>query len=181
MFHREHAAAVNFRAEYANREDFCRAFEANLKPFYLLTFLLTSNHKDAEHCVGAIIDQSFAENCVFKAWVVSWIKRCLIRKAIQVVFSRTGSNEHRDLWWEERGEPELRKVVDAVVGLDAMDRFVYVMSILEGYSNKECSLLLDSTMDNVARLRGRASRTISVSDPFHAERLAGRSDRRESA
>ena len=181
MFHREHTQVTNFRADYANWSDFCQALETNLKPFYLLTFLLTSNHKDAEQCFGAIIEESFAENRVFKAWVASWIKRCLIRKAIQIVFSRTGDEEHRNLWCKELGEPQLRSMVDAITALEAGDRFVYVMSILEGYSNKECSLLLDSTMDNIVRRRARASRRLSASEPFGAGNLAGPTGRRKSA
>lgn len=181
MFHREHTTVTNFRADYANWSDFCLVLETNLKPFYLLTFLLTSNHKDAEQCLGAIIEESFTEDRVFKAWVVSWIKRCLIRKAIQIVFSRTDNEEPRNLWCKELGEPQLRSMVDAITALEAAERFVYVMSILEGYSNKECSLLLDSTMDNIVRVRARASRRLSASEPFRAENLAGLIDRRESA
>lgn len=180
-FYNEQAAVANFRADYAKGADFCKALERDMKSFYLLTFLLTANHIDAEQCFGAIIEEVFDEDCVFKLWVGSWIKRCLIKKAIQVVFSRsTGNNERRNLWWDELGETRLRNVVNAVIGLRAAERFVFVMSVLEHYSAKECSLLLDSTINDVVQLRARASRRLAAYDPFSIGNLT-RPGRRESA
>lgn len=37
----------NSRAEYATHADFCKVFERDMKPLYLLAFLLTANHQDA--------------------------------------------------------------------------------------------------------------------------------------
>ena len=168
MFNHEQPDVASFRSDYAKGADFCEAFERDMKPFYLLTFLLTTNHKDTERCLEAVIEETFKENGVFKAWVRPWVKRCLIRKAIQIVFSRpSGNNEPQNLWWEELGESQLRNVIEAVIDLDTRERFAYVMSILEGYSAKDCSLLLDCTMESVVRLRVQASCRLAASDPFH--------------
>jgi len=42
---------ATFRADYANRADFCEVFEKEMKPLYLLAFLLTADHKQAELCL----------------------------------------------------------------------------------------------------------------------------------
>src|SRR5215510_1726681 len=50
----------------ATREDFCRLFEAEMKPLYLLAFLLTANHAEAEQCFVSGIDDAAKGNRVFK-------------------------------------------------------------------------------------------------------------------
>jgi DNA-directed RNA polymerase specialized sigma24 family protein len=182
MFNHVQPDIANFRSDYAKGADFCEVLERDMKPLYLLTFLLTTNHKDTEQCFGAVVEETFEENRVFKAWVRPWVKRCLIRKAIQMVFSRPARDkEEQNLWWEELGEPELRNVINAVIGLDTRERFAYVMSILEGYSAKDCSLLLDCTMESAVRLRVQASCRLAASDPLHIGTLPRLFGRRESA
>jgi hypothetical protein len=167
MFHHEKREVANFRADYAKRADFCEVFERDMKPFYMLAFLLTANHKEAEQCFASTVDEGCEENSVFKAWVASWVKRCLVRKAIQVVFSCSArSDERRNFWCEELGKPTLINVVNRVTGLEALERFVFVMSILEGYSTRDCSLLLNCTMESVVQLRARASCRFAASDPL---------------
>ncbi|MGC1435506.1 MAG: hypothetical protein WA847_06395, partial [Terriglobales bacterium] len=66
-----------------------------MKPFYLLAFLLTANHQDAEKCFAAAVDQALEEPVVFKPWAESWVKRSLIRNAVGIVSpvsTRSGGN-----------------------------------------------------------------------------------------
>ena len=46
--------------------------------------------------------------------------------------------------------------ITVVLELEPFDRFVYVMSVLEGYSDEDCSVLLGFALRDVitARLRG---------------------------
>jgi hypothetical protein len=184
MFRREQSEIVSFRCDYAEEPDFREVLERDIKPFYLLTFLLTASHKKTERCIVYVIEQVFHENGVFKAWVGPWIKRCLIKKAIDLVFSGSGrSDERRDLWFEMPDGSIRRKTVDAITALDGLERFVFVMSILEGYSVKDCSLLLDCTMENAVRMRVEALHELAKSNPVGKKedlaRASGR--RRESA
>jgi hypothetical protein len=48
MFRPEESNTANFRADYAKHADFCEVFQRDMKPLYLLAFLLTANHKEAE-------------------------------------------------------------------------------------------------------------------------------------
>lgn len=161
------------RDDYAKSGDFCAVFERDMKSFYLLAFLLTVNHKKAELCFEASIDEACTGTSVFKSWVEPWAKRCLIARAIQVVFCRpVGSDEQRNLWSQDQGESRLSLVFNAVTGLEALERFVFVMAILEGYSTRECSLLLNCTKKRIVELRGRASCRLAASETL----LAGRAE-----
>jgi len=51
--------------------------------------------------------------------------------------------------------------------LEAFERFVFVMSILERYSNWDCSLLLECSMNKVAQPRMKALRRLpDLAAPF---------------
>ncbi|HEY6304541.1 MAG TPA: hypothetical protein VIX14_15900 [Terriglobales bacterium] len=182
MFTSQKPETASVRLDYAKPVDFCEAFERDMKPFYLLAFLMTANHKEAERCFAATVEESCEENSVFTAWMNSWIKRYLIKRAVRIVLSRPArSDDERNLWCQGPAETRISDVVNAVTKLEALERFVFVMSILEGYSARECSLLLDCTTESVAQLRVRASCRLAISDPFFTRDLAGLSDRVKSA
>jgi DNA-directed RNA polymerase specialized sigma24 family protein len=181
MFHLKKREVANRCTDYAEQADFCEVFERNLEPFYLLAFLLTTNHKEAEHCLEETIEEAFRENSVFKAWVGPWVKRCLIKKAIHVVSSHvSASGESRNLWYEGAQEPGRSAVVNAISCLETLERCAFVTSILEGYSARECSLLLNCTTESVVHLRVRASCRLAASGPLFAENLARLSSRPKS-
>jgi hypothetical protein len=161
----------DFRADHAKVADFCKVLDTDMKPFYLLAFLLTANRKEAEECLLSTVE-GCDQNCVFKEWTRSWIKRCLIAEAIHIVFSSSGeSGERRNLWFEGLGEPRVSDVFNALTGLDTLERFVFVMSILEGYSLRECSLLLECSMRSVVQLQACALRKLAELDPFFIANL----------
>ena len=170
----------HFRADYAKTPDYCEVFEREMKPLYLLAFLLTANHQEAEECFAATIEMGCEEKCVFKDWTESWIKRCLIQKAIHTVFSRSARDRQRSLWGGDSCETRLRDMVNAVTDLEVLERFVFVMSILEAYSVRECSLLLHCRGENIVQLRMRASTTLAASNSRFSEPLAVQADQPES-
>lgn len=49
----------------------------------------------------------------------------------------------------------------ALLELDAFERFAFVMSALEGYSDRECSLLLGCTRDTLIEARSRALQQVA--------------------
>jgi hypothetical protein len=73
------------RAGSTNRPDLCKVLEQESKPLYLLAFLLTANHKTAEQCFAATVEQALNKPAVLKDWVHSSIKRSLIRNTIAVL------------------------------------------------------------------------------------------------
>ena len=157
MFRPEKVETASFRADYAKRADLCELFEREMKSLYLLAFLLTANHQDAEKCFAAAVDEALEEPVVFKEWTESWAKRSLIRNAVGIVSpASTRSGGNRDLW--DRGEEEAPgdNEIDAVTQLAPLERFVFVMSILERYSIWDCSLMLGCSMKKIVQARMRA-------------------------
>jgi len=152
---------ANFRAGYAKHADFCEVFEQDTKPLYLLAFLLTANHQESERCFAWTVEEVFQGPAVFKEWARSWIKRRLIENAIEIVSPVSAQNgQKRDLWGAGQSETRRECGIDTVTKLDAFERFVFVMSILERLSNWDCALLLECSMNKVAKARMKALRRL---------------------
>jgi DNA-directed RNA polymerase specialized sigma24 family protein len=153
---RKNASQVS--TPYATEADFCRIFKNDMNRLYLLSFLLTGDHQAAEKCFVRGLEDS-AKGPVFKEWAESWARRTIIRNAIQVIRPRPID---RNISGVSRGGTEPARIT-AVVELPAFDRFVFVMAVLEGYSDQECSLLLDCTRDEVIAARTGALRQLGRS------------------
>jgi DNA-directed RNA polymerase specialized sigma24 family protein len=170
MFRLEKVKTASFRADYAKRADFCELFEREIKPLYLLAFLLTANHQDAEKCFAAAVDEALEEQAVFKEWAESWVRRSLIRNAVGIVSpASTRSGRNRDLWNRGQEEAPGDNEIDAVTQLAPLERFVFVISILEHYSIWDCSLMVGCSMKKVVQARMRALRPRSSPDATFAE------------
>ena len=142
-------------AQYAIRSDYCTIFQEDMHPLYLLAFLLTTNHAGAEQCYVESMDNVIKGNPVFREWVRSWIKRNVIQSAIRMVFCESAQLQVRDTWHESPGSD----VIDTVTRLAPLLRFVFVMSVLERYSDHECSRLLNCTVQEIIDARTQALQT----------------------
>lgn len=157
MFLSNKPKIANFRADYAKHSDFCDVLTNDTKPLYLLAFLLTANHKQSEQCFVATVEKAFKEQAVFRRWARSWVKRRLIKSAIEIVSPASARNgQKRDRWSAGQHETQRECEIDTVTKLDAFERFVFVMSILERYPIWDCALLLGCSMNKVAQARMQA-------------------------
>jgi hypothetical protein len=149
---------ADFRDDYASPGDFCRVLELDMKPLYLLSFLLTANHQKAAQCFATTAAQALEEPTVFKEWTRSWIKRCLIKNAISIAFTTSeGKMEDREFWSARlHGGAGSDSEIDAVAQLPVLERCVFVMSTLERYSDWECSVLLGCGSRKLVKARVRA-------------------------
>jgi DNA-directed RNA polymerase specialized sigma24 family protein len=95
----------------------------------------------------------------------------LIINAIRRVFPLpAASNGKRDARCEVDVESRGCLVINAVAGLaPPLQRFVFVMSILEGYSEQECAFLLGRTPRDVVEARMRALWQLSGVNPASAK------------
>jgi DNA-directed RNA polymerase specialized sigma24 family protein len=161
VFRSNRPKITNFRVDYAKHADFCDVFRNDTKHLYLLAFLLTANHEESEQCFLSAVEKSFKEPAVFKEWVRSWIKRRLIENAIKIVSpALAGNGQRRELWSSGQREAQRECEIDSVTKLAALERFVFVMSILERYSNWDCALLMGCSMNRVAQARMKALRRL---------------------
>jgi DNA-directed RNA polymerase specialized sigma24 family protein len=162
MFRSEKPKILDFRADYATRGDFCKVLERELSSLYLLAFLLTANHQEAEQCFTTTVQEALEEHSVFKDWALSWVKRSLIKNAIGIVSAASGrSTEKRDLWSLGLSERNSDDEINAVTQLPPFERFAFVMSVLEHYSAWECSILLGCSAQKVSQFRTQALRALT--------------------
>jgi DNA-directed RNA polymerase specialized sigma24 family protein len=167
MFRPEKTTSADFRTDYATRADFCAALERDLRPLYLLAFLLTANHEKAEQCFAMTVEEAQKEQTVFKDWTRSWIKRSLVRNAVRLVSPMSGqSSERRDLWTLGQAEGNRGDEINTVTQFPALERFVFVLSMLERYSHWECSVLLACSTKKVAQCQTRALLRLSKTMVF---------------
>lgn len=142
---------------YASRADFCRIFETHMNGLYLLAFLLTVDQTFAEQCFVGGLHISQEGNHVFREWAESWARRAIILNAVRMVRPRltaepTQPAKDRSAWSEMTKRAEMAQIME----LPTFERFVFVMSVLEGYSDQECSLHLGCVRGDVVAARSRA-------------------------
>jgi len=149
--------------QYASRGDFCRVFYEETDSLYRLSFLLTADSEKAQQCFVSGLEDSVNGNPVFKDWARSWARRAIIQNAVRIINPRpTEENAPSDFSSDGRtlanGQPEIAAVLD----LAPFERFVFVMSVLEHYSEHECSILLGCSRREVVAARIRALRQIGT-------------------
>src|SRR5271165_1222518 len=131
--------------------DFCRIFDRDMDRLYLLSFLLTADPQLAEDCFVRGLDDAIKSNRVFKEWVDAWARRMIIQNAIQMIQPQpTNADEPgatSDHSPSDAAESPAR--IAAITGLPAFERFVFILSVLERYSDQDCSLLLGGTRAQV--------------------------------
>jgi hypothetical protein len=150
---------------YPTGADFCRIFATSMNCLYLLSFLLTGIEVLAEKCFVRGLDDSPQDNPVFKEWADSWARETIIRSAIQMIRPRPAdSGTSSSVCHRSDGDGvAVPAEILAVVELPSFERFVFVMSVLERYTDQKCSLLLGCTRGDVTAARIRALRQIGRS------------------
>src|SRR6202140_3505840 len=148
---------------YASSSDFCRIFDEDLDELYQLSFLLTGNHDYAKQCFVSGLENWVRENRVFKEWARSWARRTIIQCAVRVIDPRPmqedsppSSNRSDNTLALERPE------IAAILELRPFERFVYVMSVLERYSDQDCAVLLGYRRRDIVEARLRAFQQIGT-------------------
>jgi hypothetical protein len=174
------AAQVRHRqsAAYAGPKDFCRIFAQDMDHLYLLSFLLTADRATAEKCFVAGLADSASSPRVFKEWADSWARRMIIQNAINI--TRPNAGDHV-LKGSADWEMEVPAGLSGIVELSALERFVFVMSVLERYSDHDCALLLGSTRRDVIAARLRALQQLGNSANVSRDGIAGLAPKLEPA
>jgi hypothetical protein len=150
--------------QYANSDDFCRIFDEDMNGLYLLSFLLTADRGKAEQCFVSGFEDAVEGNAIFKEWARSWARRAIIQNAVRLIDPRPAEGNGRSSYPPSSGGQSLpaEKQVEiaAVLALEPFERFVYVITVLEHYSDQDCSLLLGCARRDVLAARTHAFRQI---------------------
>jgi hypothetical protein len=122
-----------------------------MNSLYRLSLVLTANHALAEECFVRALDDATNGNPVFGEWAQSWARRMIVRNATKMIRPRLADGG--DVSKGAMGEAA---EIARIVKMPAFERFVFVMSVLERYSDRECSLLLECTRGELVEARIRA-------------------------
>jgi len=142
--------------DYSIAADFGCVFHDQMDPFYTLAFLLTADHQTAEQVFLMALQDCLDGMPVFQDRVTSWSKRAVIKAAIRIVRAlqkKPSAPEKPGM-----GLPQSMglTVAGAITGLPELERFAYVLTVLERHSDRECSVLLDATVGEIVRARNKA-------------------------
>jgi len=163
--------------EYATSEDFCKLFTEGMAGLYQLSFVLTANHEKAEQCFVAGLEDCVKGNSVFKQWARAWAKRMVLKNAIRMMApfpnrdSGTLAGTDPEVDGRRLAAQDQHEAIASVLVLGDFDRFVFVMSVLERYTEKECSLLLGCSQQEVREARMRAQQQIAEYTQHDAARV----------
>jgi DNA-directed RNA polymerase specialized sigma24 family protein len=152
--------------EFATRKDFQKIFSEDMNNLHLLALLLTADQDVAAECFVAGLEDSIGGNAVFAQWARSWSKRAIIKNAIKAVTPQPGDplpdkKAEAQMDGATAGDFNRQEILQAVTALAPFERFVFVMSVLEGYSVQECSSLLNCTVQQVVAAQQLALRDLS--------------------
>jgi len=146
--------------QYATTADFCRIFAEDMENLYFLALVLTADPDRAEQCFVSGLDDCATGNQVFGEWARSWARRVVIKNAIRMIAPRSEADrfvngsaaKQINPFTVERAQ-SVRAEISAVLGLADFERFAFVMSVLEGYSDQDCALLLGCTRETLMGAR----------------------------
>jgi DNA-directed RNA polymerase specialized sigma24 family protein len=141
---------------YATRGDFCRIFEKDMNRLYLLSFLLTADQAIAEQCFVCGLHTAQEGNPVFKEWAEAWARRTIILNAIRMMRPRLTADPSEPFRRVVGSAAAERAEISEILKLPVFERFVFVMSVLEDYSDHECALRLVCTRAEIRGARTRA-------------------------
>ena len=160
---------------YASSDDFRRLFDEDMKSLYLLSFLLTADREKAEQCFVSGLEDAVEGNPVFKEWARSWARRVIIVNAARAINPLPTDENGRSNSLSVGGNgktPAWEQVeIAAVLALEPFERFVYVMTVLERYSDQDCSLLLSCARRDVVAARSRAFQQMGSAMSSHSRQL----------
>ena len=141
---------------YATTTDFCQIFERDMNRLYRLSFLLTGDEPVAEQCFLSGLQMAQEGSPIFKNWAGAWARRMIILEVIRVLQPHLMVDTSESSGRVAGDCATDRIEIAEIVLLPVFERFAFVMSVLEGYSDHECSLHLGCTRAAVAAARVRA-------------------------
>ncbi len=140
---------------YAAATDCYRIFSEEMDSLYYLAFLLTADQNIAERCFVGGLGECVDRFSLLLDKTGSWARSAIVRSAVGIV---------RPV--PEEGNYEVNANLPAtegvsnpfafIVSLPVFERFVFVMSILEGQSDEQCQSLLSCSRQEVVMARKTA-------------------------
>jgi hypothetical protein len=157
---------------YPTVTDFFRTFNEEMHSLYLLAFLLTADHDKAEQCLVSAIGECVEGIGLCMDWARSWARSSVLKHAIQMIKPASEHTDYESFLTPKRSAtPAESNSFAAILLLDAFERFVFVMSILEELSDETCAILLRCSRRDIMMARVLALKRQSSIDALAEEIL----------
>lgn len=139
--------------------DFCRLFLEQAGSLYRLSLMLTADKKMAEQCVTKALEDCMRAGTVFKGWEHRYARRAIVMNAIHMVEPFGEAIPVRNA--EDSDHIIVDPRLAPVMALSPIDRFVFIMSVLESYSDHECRVLLRCLKSEIVEARSHALQSLA--------------------
>jgi len=135
----------------------CSLFRRDMTNLYLLSLMLTADTSLAESCFVSSLDDCMGMKTSIREWTNDWTRRVVVHNAMRLMRSTAGNCQP-----VASCKLTLKPVLRAIMRLKSLERFVFVLAILEGYSDRECSLLLGFPVREIAAAKVRALENLAA-------------------
>jgi hypothetical protein len=154
---------------YATVADFFKTFTDEMQSLNLLSLLLTADKDKAEECFVCSMGECVEEIVVFMEWAHLLAGRAVIKYAIQMIRPTPEQPDSLPLIRLKRPATSAENnPFAAIAALGAFERFVFVMSVLEGQSEQDCAILLRCSRRDVVIARALALTRLANTDADYA-------------
>ena len=151
--------------EDAGATDYANIFIDQMNCLYLLSFLVAADRQAAESCFSKALEEYVEARGGFLEWAKQDGRRAVLRHAVQII--RPASKQAYDWSFYGNARPlasAVHQPFAAITSLNTFERFVFVMSVIEGLSQVECAALLNCSIEDVAIGRELAGMIIAAED-----------------
>jgi hypothetical protein len=150
---------------YVTAKDVCESFTEEMHSLYLLSFLLIVDQAQAEQCVIAVLGDGVEGVRDFLDWAGLSARVAIVKQAIGVIRPTPIGIAYRSSAALNQPSPSDRnKPFAAIACLGNFERFVFVMSVLEGWSADECATLLGCSRQEVVMGRELAQAILATGE-----------------
>lgn len=141
-------------------------FAEEMDSLYWLAFLLTADNNMAEQCFVGGLGECVDQTHVSAERARSWARRAIVEDAIRII--RPVPEKSGNGCFVDAKSPTTvgtRNPFAFIVSLRAFERFVFVLSVLEGQSDEDCQSLLRCSRQEFVMARKAALRLFAEADP----------------
>jgi hypothetical protein len=151
--------------------DCYRIFAEEMDSLYWLAFLLTADNNLAEQCFVGGLGKCVDQTDVSTERAHLWARRAIVKDAIRII-KPVPEKSANGFFMDAKSSTTVgaRNPFLFIVSLCAFERFVFVMSILEGLSDDDCQSLLTCSRQEVVMARNVALK------PFVEANLGSKTD-----
>jgi hypothetical protein len=149
---------------YATTTDYYRIFVEEMDSLYLLAFLLTADKDMAEQCVAGGLGECVERIGVFMERARSWARRAIVKDAIRKIRPVPAKATNEYFSAKEPATEGASNPFAFIASLSAFERFVFVLSVLEGQPDEDCQSLLTCSRQEVVMARKAAMKLFTTAN-----------------